>query len=97
MFLTFLITKTSLNQCGMYAFAKTFLYFDILTSRILNLGFLSISLLESIFMFYFTSTGFILIVLCYVLLYLLTKSSNLSIIKFFELTLCFYKFYLLKF
>ena len=63
----------------MYAFAKTFLYFDILTSRILNLGFLSISLLESIFMFYFTSTGFILIVLCYVLLYLLTISYNSSI------------------
>ena len=35
-------------------------------------------------MFDFTSTGFILIVLWYVLLYLLTMSSNLSIYTFFE-------------
>ena len=58
-----------------------FLYFDILTiSPILNLWFLSlISLLESRYIHDFTSTGFYLIVLWSVLLWLLTISSNLSI------------------
>ena len=58
-----------------------FLYFDILTiSPILNLGFLSlISLLESRYVHDFISTGFYLIVLWSVLLWLLTISSNLPI------------------
>ena len=38
---------------------------------------------KSILVHYFTSAGFILMVLWYALLYLLTKSSNLSIYKFF--------------
>ena len=51
-----------------------FLYFDILTiSPILNLeSLLLISLLESIYVFGFTPKGFVLIVLWYILLYLLT-------------------------
>ena len=54
-------------------------------SSILNLGpLLIISLLETINAFDFTSTSFILIVPCYVLLYLLTIPSNLSIFTFFE-------------
>ena len=58
-----------------------FWYFDILTlSPILTFGFLSLMyLLESIYVFDFTSAGFILVALWYVLLYLLTISSNLSI------------------
>ena len=64
-----------------------FLYFDVLTiSPILNLGsLLLISLLEAIYVLDFTSTGFILIVLWYELLYLLTISSNLSIYTFFDI------------
>ena len=62
-------------------------YFDILTiSLILKLGsLLLISLVESIYVFDFTSTGFILIVLWYVLLYLSNISSHLSIYTFFEI------------
>ena len=60
-----------------------FLYFEILTvSPILNLApLLFISLSDSIYLFDFTSTGFILIVLWYVILYLLTLTilSSLSI------------------
>ena len=64
-----------------------FLYFHILTiSPILNLGSSTlILLLESIYVLDFTSTGFILIVLLYVLLYLLTISSYLSIYTFFDI------------
>ena len=63
-----------------------FLYFDILTLlTILNFGSSSlISLLESIYVLDFTSTDFILIILSYVLLCLLTISSNLSIYTFFD-------------
>ena len=51
----------------------------------LNLGPLFlISLLESKYEFDFTSVDFILIVLWYVLLYLFTTSSNLSVYTFFE-------------
>ena len=59
--------------CLVSFFAKMFLYLDILTtSTILNLGSLSsIYWLELIYMFDFSSTGFILIVLWYVLLCLL--------------------------
>ena len=58
-----------------------FFYFDILTiATILNLGsLLLIFLLEWTYVFDFISTGFILTVLWYVLLYLLIISSNLSI------------------
>ena len=60
-----------------------FLCFDILTmSSILNLG--SSSLLESIYVLDFT-LGFILSMLGYVLLYLLTISSNLPIFTFFDI------------
>ena len=64
-----------------------FLYLDIITiSPILNVGSLSlISLLESIYVLDFTSTGFILTVLWYVLLYLLAISSNLSTYTFFDI------------
>ena len=64
-FLTFLITNTSSDQFGTYPFAKKFLSFDILTiSPILNLGSLSlISFIELIYVFHFTSKGFVLIVL----------------------------------
>ena len=57
-----------------------FLYFDILTkSPILNFGSLwLISLLKSIYVFDFTSTSSVLIVLWYILLYLLSIWSNLS-------------------
>ena len=62
-------------------------YFDILTiSLILKLGpLLLVSLVESIYVFDFTSAGFILIVLWYVLLYLSNISSHLSIYTFFEI------------
>ena len=43
------------------------------------------SLLDSKCVFVFTSTGFILIALWYVLLYLLTILSNLSIYTFFDI------------
>ena len=58
-----------------------FFYFDVLTiATILNLGsLLLIFLLEWIYVFDFISTGFILTVLWYVLLYLLIISSNISI------------------
>ena len=61
-------------------------YFDILTiSLISKLGsLLLVSLVESIYVFDFTSTGFILIVQWYVLLYLSNISSHLSIYTFFE-------------
>ena len=63
-------------------------------SPILNWGSLSlISLLEPIYVFFFTSTSFILILLWYLLLYLLTASSNLSIYTFLTLKSCVYKFY----
>ena len=42
------------------------------------------SLLESIYVLGFTSTGFALIVLWYALLYVLTISSNLSIYTFLD-------------
>ena len=45
---------------------------------------LLLSLLKSVYTFTFTSKSFILIVLGYVLLYLLTMSSNLSIYTFFD-------------
>ena len=62
-------------------------YFDILTiSLISNLGsLLLVSLVESIYVFDFTSTGFILIVQWYVLFYLSNMSSHLSIYMFFEI------------
>ena len=62
-------------------------YFDILTiSLISKLGsLLLVSLVESIYVFDFTSTGFILIVQWYVLLYLSNISSHLSIYTFFEI------------
>ena len=57
-------------------FCQSILYFYILTiSLILNLGsLLLISLLEPMYLLDFTLAGFILIVLWYVLLYLLTIS-----------------------
>ena len=62
-------------------------YFDILTiSLISKLGsLLLVSLVESIYVFDFKSTGFILIVQWYVLLYLSNISSHLSIYTFFEI------------
>ena len=53
------VTRSSSDQFGTQAFAKIFSYFDILTISIFsNLGFLLfISLLESIYVFDFTSSG----------------------------------------
>ena len=64
-----------------------YLYFHIpFLSLILNLGSSQlISLLESIYVLDFMSTGFILIALWYISLYLLTISSNLPIYTFFIL------------
>ena len=66
--------------------AKAFLYFDILTwSQTWNLESWSLTYLpKSIYLISLTSISFILIVLWYVLLYLLTISSNLLIYKFFD-------------
>ena len=63
---------------------KLFLYFDILTiSPTLNLRpSLLFSLLKSLCVFRFTPTGFILMVLWYVFLYLLARSYSLSIYTF---------------
>ena len=85
-FLASLITKTSSDQFGVYPSAKKFLYYDIITYlQALNLGSLSLlSLIESIYVLSLTSTGFILIVLWYILLYSFTISSNLSIYTFFD-------------
>ena len=61
---------------NVFIFCYIFIFFDV--------GYFSlISLLESIYVLDFTSAGFILIVLWYVLLYLWTRSSNLSIYAFF--------------
>ena len=56
-----------------------------------------IFLLDSIYVLGFTSRGFILVVLWCVLLYLLTKSSNLTIYTFVILKSYTYKFYLFNF
>ena len=85
--LILLIIKASSDQFEIWAFAKKILYIDILTiSPILNLGsWYIIYLLDSIYVLGFTSTGFILIVLWYVLSYLLTISSNLWTYTFFDI------------
>ena len=63
----------------------------------LNLGFLSLFyFIKSIYVIYFTSTSFILILIWYLLLYLLTTSSNLPIFTFFILKSYIYKFYSFK-
>ena len=69
--MTFLIKKTSSDQFGVIAFAKCFLYFDILTwSTTLNLG--SNFMAKLVYMPDATSADFILIVLWYMLLHLPT-------------------------
>ena len=80
-------------------FANILLYFDILVwSPTLNIEpSLLFFLFKSIYMFGFTSTGFVLIVLWYVLLYLLIISSNLSIYLFLMLKSCISKFCSLRF
>ena len=86
-FFNFFNVKNLFRLIWNVTFCKNvFLCFFILTiSPILNLGSLSlISLIQRIYVFDFTSTGLILIVLWYVLLYLLTISSNLSIYELFE-------------
>ena len=81
------MTKTSSDQFGTYSFAKMFLYFDILAiSPILNLGSSSLnSFLELIYALDYTSAGFTLIVLWYVLLYLLTISCSFSMYTIFNI------------
>ena len=81
-----LITKTSSDQFEVYALAKTFLCFEILTwSPALNLGYYSLeSTLYSAQELDLTSIGFILIFLWDVLLYLSTISSKTSKQTFFE-------------
>ena len=63
-----------------------FIYFDALTwSQTSNLGsYWLFSLSKSIYMLDLTSIGFNLILLWYLLLYLLTMSSNLSMYTFFD-------------
>ena len=88
-FLTFLITKVSSDEFGVYALAKMFLYFYILTwSPILNSGSLSLTFLPKlIYVLSLTSIGFTLIVLWYALLYLLTiyyivnQNTHFSILR----------------
>ena len=77
---------------------KFFLYSDILTiSPILNLGSLSlISLLELIYVFRFTSPGFIFIVLWSVLFYLFTITYNLWIYTFFDIKVIYLKILFFK-
>ena len=82
------MSKTSLDQFGVYPLAKMFFYFDTLTwSPTFNFGYFSLtSLLELIFVLPLTPTGFILIVLWYVLFYSFTISSNQS---FFDTAVIF--------
>ena len=63
-----------------------FIYFDALTwSQTSNLGsYWLFPLSKSIYMLDLTSIGFNLILLWYLLLYLLTMSSNLSMYTFFD-------------
>ena len=63
------------------------LYFEILTILpILNLGSSSLTFLQELtYVLHFASTGVILIVLRYVLLYLLTILSNLLIYTFYDI------------
>ena len=72
------MSKTSLDQFGVYPLAKMFFYFDTLTwSPTFNFGYFSLtSLLELIYVLPLTPNGFILIVLWYVLFYSFTISSN---------------------
>ena len=65
LFLTSLLTKTSSDQFEVYPLAKMIFYFDIFAwSLTLNLGYLSwMSVIQSIYVLYLTSVGFILIVL----------------------------------
>ena len=85
-FLTFLVTKTSSKKFR----KKMFLHFDSFTwSLTLNLGsLLLICLSKSIHGISLTSTGFILMVLWYVLL---NMSSNLSIYTFLILKILVFK------
>ena len=98
LFLTFVITIASSDQFGTQPFAKMFLYFDVLTwLPALNLWSLSVTfLLELMYVFDVTSTGFISVVLWNLLLHLLTISSNLSMYKLFDIE-SIYKFYFIKF
>ena len=88
-----LTTKTSSYQFGVHPFTKIFLYFEIRTSSpALDLGSLSLtSFLKSIYVLSLTSTGFILIVLWYVLLYSFTISFSFSIDRFFDIEVMFYR------
>ena len=82
----FLIKKALSDPRRVKDFAKMFSYFEILTlTPTSNLESpLLFSLRKPIYVIYFTSTGFILIVLWYVLLLLFTMSSNLSICTIFD-------------
>ena len=71
----------------MYPLAKIFFYIEILTwPPTLNSGSLSLECnsIGSINVLSSTSTGFIVIVLWYVLFHSFAKSSNLSIYTFFD-------------
>ena len=89
-FVTFFITRMSSNQCGNILFAKMFLYSDILTwSSTLNLGpflflFIKVNICTWLYIKWLN-----LMVLWYLLLYLLTVSSNLSIYTFFDIEVIF--------
>ena len=96
-FFTFLITKTSSDKFGENPLAK--LYLEIPSwSPTLNLrslqffSLLECNSIESIYVLNLTSTGLILILLWYVLLYSLTMSFNLSIYAFFDIKSCICRF-----
>ena len=96
--LTSVVTETSSDQFETWRFVKIFLYLDILTIwRTLNSGSLSlISWLEPIHELGFIWTRFILIILWYVLLYLLTISTNLSIYTFFDIEVMYLWIFLMN-
>ena len=83
-FFKFVTAKFSADQFRTYTFAKASLYFDVLAKMvILNLGVFIINLFTRVnICVFFTSTYFILIVLCYAFLYI-SMSSNLSRYSFF--------------
>ena len=94
-FSIFVIIKISSDRFGAYTLTKMFFYFDTLIwSSALNLGFLYLLFLpELIYVLFLTSAGFILIVIWYVLLHVITISSNLSIYTYFDIKSCVRRFY----
>ena len=95
MFLTFLITKSSSHKLEAKPFGKTtfiFWYSNMITNLKFRIFFITYILSKSVYMFVFTT----LIVLWYVLLYLLTMWTNLSICTFLIQTSYACKFWMFQ-